>query len=146
MIILKNILYIIIIFAAVAFIELAFTLCTTIKESDLYGTYVATYFYTFDGKEVLVLKPNGEYYQEVTVPIDANSKTAVNTNRWRYDPKTRSLLIEHMLVVANGFGMLNNDYNTPSPGLSVMPVSKFFPWSPIQIETNPDWGYRYVKE
>jgi hypothetical protein len=116
--------------------------CKAKKEADLYGTYVAKYPF---GTEKLILYSNGEYSQEVNVVVDGKSKTVTNTSCWKYDPTTGYLTLEKALIV-DDWDELKKEFDKPVQGVSVKPVSKLTPWSPIKIEINPDCGYSYVKE
>lgn len=116
--------------------------CKPGKGTDLCGKWVAEYPF---GMEILELYPNGEYSQEVNVVVDGNRKYATNKGHWIYDLSTKNLKFENPLIVVNGFGEMNKDYDKPIHGILVTPVTKNFILSNIRICINPDCGYYYVK-
>ena len=82
--------------------------CTQVKEKDLYGTYIAKYSF---GTEKLILKPNGEYIQEIS--LKGETKTLIHKGNWSYDAEFRTLNQENPLDVADISGRLKKDYHVP---------------------------------
>lgn len=78
-----------------------------IRESDLYGHYVAEYSY---GTDELTLKPHGEYLQEVRLRAEPTAR--VITGHWRFNAESKRVILENCLVVDDGSGKLRPDFET----------------------------------
>lgn len=113
--------------------------CKPVKTKEVYGTYVAKYPF---GTEELILSTNGEYKQDINIVVDNNVTDIKNVGLWKYQPKTGNVTFENFLIITSG-SELRKKFEK---GISVMPVEKFFPWSSITIEINPDCGYSYIKQ
>ena len=100
----------------------ALAACRTPRDAtELYGTYVAEYPF---GKDKLILKPGGEYFQEVT--ITGKAAVATTTGRWSYEPATGYITLKNPLVVADALGKLQPNYDKPFVGDAGLPVIEWF--------------------
>jgi len=79
-----------------------------VKENDLYGAYIAKYSF---GTEKLILKPNGEYIQEVSLKDE--TKTLIHKGNWWYDVEFNRVSLDNALIVTDISGRLKKDYNVP---------------------------------
>ena len=102
--------------------------CSRVQEQDLYGTYFAQYEF---GSEKLVLRPNGEYEQNIEVTL--TSESFQKLGKWRYIPEFSEVDLEDAFTVQDGFGHLDNSYNIPSEGRVLLGVDRWFPWSSIKL-------------
>ena len=76
--------------------------CTEVSQKDLYGTYIAKYLF---GTEILTLKENGEYQQDIDIRDE--SKTIIHLlhkGLWKYDPEDKYIELKNGLSVQDPFG------------------------------------------
>jgi hypothetical protein len=107
-----------------------------VSKSELPGTYSAYYGFA---TEKLTLKENGEFTQEIKVK--ANGKIAVTNGTWRFDPEDRYIVFsESFMVVANGFGEMVPDFDSPKPGIVIEPVRRFL--GKLQLGVSPGFIYK----
>jgi hypothetical protein len=104
--------------------------CTRVKDTDLYGTYVAKYSF---GTEKLILNTNGVYQQEITIKGIPNTLT--HSGHWRYEPRDKYIELENGLAVQSPTGALENNYNVPFNGLVLCKVRSSFSWGRIRLGT-----------
>lgn len=87
-------------------------------ESELYGTYVATYK---NGTERLTLAQGGTFLQEIRV--DGSDAAVMESGTWRYDRARNRLALRDCLGVGDGFGRIRPDFIAQRGGCS-FPVER----------------------
>ena len=112
--------------------------CSKTTKQDLYGTYFARYSF---GKEILILRPNGEYIQEVSVKGD--TKILIHKGQWSYNEEGDILILEKALIIAEMSGGLRKNYQVPSKGIVATGVTRIF--HKIMLGTG-DEGVYLVKQ
>jgi hypothetical protein len=109
------------------------------EATELYGTYVADYRF---GKEQLILKPSGEYQQEVRI---VNKPSLTAAGRWSYDAATGYITMKNALVIADGFGNLKPDYDKLPVGDTVLPARRSL-FGEIRIGGGEGIDYRKISK
>lgn len=77
--------------------------------NSLSGTWVAEYK---GATERLILNPNGTYRQEI-VAGDRNTRHELtNEGQWRVDDSDQRVILNHALVISDGYGNLRDNYRS----------------------------------
>jgi len=84
-----------------------------VRESELYGVYVAEYE---NGREKLTLEKDGRYVQEVTPK--GSDKPTINSGPWKYHHLSNRVELEDCFGVNDGFGKIRPDFATNRGGCS----------------------------
>lgn len=114
--------------------------CTSVKEQDLYGIYIANYPF---GTEKLTLNANGRYKQEVT--IKGEPKTLEHQGLWHFAAADNYVELENGLAVQAAFGGLSKDYNVPFDGLVLRKIGRSFPMRHIELIVSEDEDVYFMK-
>jgi hypothetical protein len=107
-----------------------------VPASRVYGTYVASYPF---GADTLTLNQDGSFVQ--TVAIRGKQQQTLK-GQWSFDPSLSYAKFNRLLIVDDGNGHLNNDWQIPSPTLVDMDVEMH--WFKIVMESAA--AHPYVKQ
>jgi len=123
------------------FFLLAIVLCScSIAKDDVYGTYISEYNIA---KEELTLNKDGTYVQKVTL----SSTLKVNTANgfWTYNEKKKYVTFQNnFMLVLDGFGKLNPNYDNPKKGLVIVPI--YFIFGNIEMGSHEGVLYKKSKK
>lgn len=113
-----------------------------VEQSELYGTYIAEYDVA---RERLDIDKDGTFTQSVI--IVATAKTDKIAGRWLYNPQTGYISFENnFMLILDGFGHFDPQYNNPTIGRSVYPVEKSFGRVRIGVDVGNEVSIIYIKQ
>ncbi len=94
--------------------------CKPQVQNEIYGLYRAGYDIA---EEKLELYKNGAFKQEIKIKDPL--KTIVEEGTWEYSTMTGNITFHgKFMVVINGVGEYNPDFDNPEDGLVVLPVKE----------------------
>jgi hypothetical protein len=104
-----------------------------VRESKVYGTYVASYPY---GTETITFNSDHTFIQSVVIEQE---KPAVVRGNWEFDSKHSRVSYTRALLVDDGFGGLRPDWRSPTNGWTSMSVEMH--WFRIVIGSGLPFPY-----
>lgn len=117
----------------------------SITQLDLIGKYELKHKFiraVSSLKETLVLKPNGEFFQEVEVEVNGKKRSASTTGTWTFTPKDNRIMLKNYLTVLDGYEKFRENFDKPE--VASFPVL-FTLFGELKIESGETMSYRKIK-
>ena len=110
----------------------------SVKPSEIPGVYKSVYS---QGMEVLALKENGSFLQDIRLKSATN--VVRTTGTWRFDSRDQSIIFDQRyLITLTATKELDPNFQRPQTGVAIRPIGHWFG----KLEIGTSESIIYVKQ